>query len=1115
MSLLIHRAERADHLVHALGVLLSDPLPDPFATEIVSVPTPGVERWLSQRLAARLGARAGREDGVCAGVDFCSPQRLVTRALATTGADPDADDPWRPDQVVWPLLAILDESRDQPWARLLWSHLNGRPGRRWSLARHQAELFVGYAASRPAMLRAWSEHHDVDPAGQPLGPDRAWQAELWRRLRTVVDTPEPAERVAAAVRVLRERPEAAELPDRLSVFGATRLEPDHVTVLAALAIARDVHLWLPAPSPALWEKVADHLEREGLPVSRRRVDDPTDGLGAHRLLAYLGRDARELQLALAASGADLVEEHLLPPDGSSPSTLLQQLQADIAADAPVRPVTERPALDPTDRSVVLHAAHGPDRQVEVLREVLVGLLADDPSLEARDVVVMCPDIETFAPLIAAAFGLDTAEAEAEHPGHRLRVRLADRSLRQLNPLLAVISRLVTLADGRVPASAVLDLCATGPVARKFAFTADEQDRLQDLIARAGVRWGLDAERRGRFGLADFGQNTWAAGLDRLLLGVAMDESEQRFLGTALPMDDVDSSDVDLIGRLAELVARLRTLTDACRWPRPVADWVELFKSALELLTEVSPTDRWQQGHAYAELSRLAEAASSRSSPPLSLAEVADLLGDAFRGRASRANFRTGTLTVASLLPMRAVPHRVVCLLGVDDGTFPRLRRPDGDDITGADPWVGDHDPRSEDRQLLLDAIMAAEERLLVVYAGADPRSGADIPPAVPIGELLDTLDHTARTVDGRPVREQVTVRHPLQPFDPRNFEPGTLGTTGPLSFDRGALRGVRAVSVDRPSPPAIFDPAPLPEIADAGVVELVDLLRFFAHPVRALLRERGGLYLREDEEQPDEQIPAALQGLERWAVGDRMLRLHLQGHDLNRLRDAEWRRGAVPPRMLGARVLAQVVEEVEEVAGLAGEFVREEPERREVDVLLPDSVRLTGTVGQVRGDHLTRVGFSRLSAKQRLAAWIELLALTATDPSRPWRAVVVGARGRSMLGPVSGPWATRVVADLVALHRAGLREPLPFAARTSAHYAAIRHAGQPLARDQLRELEKTWAMDRDPAYELYFGPGVTLADLLGQETRPDEVRGALGEPSRFGTLARRVFTPLLACEELT
>ena len=436
------------------------------------------------------------------------------------------------------------------------------------------------------------------------------------------------------------------------------------------------------------------------------------------------------------------------------------------------------------------------------------------------------------------------------------------------------------------------------MARKFSFTADEQDRLQDLVARAGVRWGLDAERRGRFGLADFGQNTWAAGLDRLLLGVAMDESEQRFLGTALPMDDVDSSDVDLIGRLAELVARIRTLTDACRRPRPVAGWVELFKQALELLTEVSPTDRWQLSHAYAELSRLAEARRVRRPRPRSrLPEVADLLADAFRGRASRANFRTGTLTMCSLLPMRSVPHRVVCLLGVDDGTFPR--RPARTATTSSRPTRGSATGTRAARTGSCCSTRCWPPRsdCWSIYAGADPRSGAEIPPAVPIGELLDALDLTARTADGRPVRDAGDRPPSAAALRPPELRARHAGQSPePLSFDQGALRGVRAVTAD-----AAIRPAPIVRPGAAAGGRRLRAGR--AGRPAALLRPPGPrappgarrtVYLREDEEQPDEQIPAALQGLERWSVGDRMLRLHLQGHDLSRLRDAEWRRGRGP-----------------------------------------------------------------------------------------------------------------------------------------------------------------------------------------------------------------------------
>jgi exodeoxyribonuclease V gamma subunit len=386
---------------------------------------------------------------------------------------------------------------------------------------------------------------------------------------------------------------------------------------------------------------------------------------------------------------------------------------------------------------------------------------------------------------------------------------------------------------------------------------------------------------------------------------------------------------------------------------------------------------------------------------------------------------------------------------------------------------------------------------------------------VPIGELLEVLDLTARTADGRPVREQVVVSHPLQPFDPRNFEPDRLGGPQGFSFDPGALRAVRAGAGTRKPPVARFGLNPLPPVQGTGLVELADLLRFFAHPVRALLRDRAGLSLRGDEDQPDEQIPASLQGLDRWAVGDRMLRLHLQGHDLSRLRDAEWRRGAVPPRMLGARALAQLVEEVADVAAAANSYREGEPERYSVDLVLPGTdEQLTGLVPSVFGDNVVRVGFSRLSARHRLQSWIELLALTAAIPTRPWRSVSIGSRSCSMLGPVSGRWAVQVLTDLVELRRTGLCEPLPFSPRTSAEYAMLR-SQQQLTPTLVRDLDKMWAQDRDAAYERFFGVGAPLAALLAQPSRPEEERGDLGEPSRFGTLARRVFTPLLRCEDLT
>ncbi len=1122
MTLYLHRAERADRLVTALGDLLSIPLPDPFATEIISVPTPGVERWLSQGLAQRLGAAPARSDGVCVGVDFPSPRRLVTRALAGSADDEDAD-PWQPHRAVWPLLRVIDGCRGEPWAALLWHYLGAdgpssdldplRAGRRWSTARHLAGLFARYAATRPTMIDSWTQGRDVDAWGTPLPADRAWQAELWRRLRNELGVPSPPERVQAGLARLRLAPETSDLPERLSVFGATRLDPDHLLVLSALAEHRDVHLWLAHPSPALWTSVgfSTHRHRVGPTRVSRRAADATEALVSNRLLAYLGRDVRELQLALAAISPDATDLHHQAHESRQPTSLLGWLQSDIAGNRSPRP-EERPLLAEADQSVQFHACHGPDRQVEVLREVLVGLLAEDGSLEPRDIVVMCPDIENFAPLIAASFGLDTPEAQAEHPGHRLRVRLADRSLRQLNPLLALVSRLVALADSRVEASALLDLCAAPPVARRFGFSTDDLERLRDLVPRAGVRWGFDAAHRRRFQMGEFRQNTWAAGLERLLLGVTMDETDMHFIGTTLPLDDVDAGDVDLVGRLAELVARIRLLIQRCNTAQALGAWVELFKEAIELLAAVPPTESWQLSHAHRELGDLALATDQAGDVALSLAEVSALLSDAFRGRASRANFRTGTLTVCTMLPMRSVPHRVVCLLGVDDGVFPRQPPPDGDNIMSAEECIGDHDVRSEDRQLLLDAIMSAQERLVVIFAGSDPRSGAEIPPAVPIGELLDALDTTARTEDGAQIRSKITTRHPLQPFDGANFAPGGLSSSGGFSFDRAGLRAVRAAARERQVAAPIFGREPLPDRKTDDLVNLSDLVRFFNHPIRALIYERAGLWITRPDETPDEQLPVNLNGLEAWSIGERLLRLRTAGHEPELLIAAEWRRGYLPPRALGHKAIQDIAAQVEQLIQIAQPFLTDQPASHEVLADLGD-VRLTGTVSGVIGDCVVHVSYSRLSAKHRLQAWLELLAMTITDPSRPWQAVTIGRGGCSELGTVDATWAGKVLTDLIDLRATGLREPIPFSPKTSAEYAALRYRDRQPALYR-RQLEKLWAEDRDEAYERFFGVGANFDAVLGQPSLPSEERGSLAERTRFGTLARRVFQPLLAVEEL-
>ena len=496
--LYLHRSSRADNLVEALGDVLAEPLDDPLAREVVAVPTRGVERWLSQRLSLRLGARAGASDGVCANIDFPSPATLLWTATAAAGGLSGAgpgDDPWAPGHAVWPLLQLVDEYMDEAFLGPLADHLRASSGsaptppRRFAAVRHIAELYERYAVHRPRMVMEW-----LAATGDQVGPDEAWQAELWRRLRSRLASPGPAERFEMAAG--GSGPQLLALPSRISVFGLTRLPASHVKVLKSISTHRDVHLFLLHPSGVLWDKVwaASPHPRAGL----GRAQDTTAEVPANPLLRSWGRDVREMQLVLASEGVTGGVHREVP--GSSAS-LLGLLQADIRADrAPPGPPApgsedERPLLARDDDSLRAHSCHGRARQVEIARESVLHLLEAHPTLEPRDVIVMCPDIELFAPLVNATFGSAPLAGAPE-----LRARLADRSLRQTNPVSAVAAQLLELAGSRVTAAQLVDFASREPVRRRFGLDENALSQIEQWVAGTGVRWGLDGPtgRRGNW-----------------------------------------------------------------------------------------------------------------------------------------------------------------------------------------------------------------------------------------------------------------------------------------------------------------------------------------------------------------------------------------------------------------------------------------------------------------------------------------------------------------------------------------------------------------------------------------------------------------------------------------
>lgn len=1158
--LVAHRAERAGALADALADLIAHPLDDPFEPEWVAVPASGVERWLVQRLSHRLGATAARPgpttaptaDGVCANVVFPSPRAMLDGAVAA--AAPEAAErlaAWAPDRLTWAVLDALDAALHEDWCRVPRRHLlpdgapdsapdGARTGRRLSLAAHLARLFDAYARSRPQMLRRWTDGDLALADGTPLADHEQWQPRLWRRVLERLGS-SPVEVHAQVITAVREQPDALAVPRRISIFGASRLERVEVELLAAVAEHRDVHLWLHHASPALWESVA-----AGRPAGRR-AEDATPLVNP--LLRSLSRDVREFQHVLRSAAPHHATQHHGSP-GPKPHTLLDRLRADLAAD---RVSAARP-LDPADRSIQVHACHGRTRQVEVLRDVVVGLLADDPTLEPRDVLVMCPDVEAFAPLLAAAFSGAAADgalpAADTHPAARLRVRVADRALHQSNPLIAVLDRLLDIATARCTAGEILDLAEHPAVARRFGFDDDAIERLRDWVDTAGIRWGLDQAHRSAWHLDRIPDGTWRLGLDRLLLGAVIEPGGAAgTIAGILPLDDVDSADLDLVGRVAEFLDRFTAAHHDLTGTHPPRRWAETLERAALRLATPAQGEAWQEAHLREVLAEaLVEHTPADDGARLTLAELRPVLRRALAGRPTRAGFRTGDLTVCTLVPMRSVPHRVIVLLGLDDDAFPRRSVRDGDDLLTRDPWVGDHDPRSEDRHLLLDAICAAEEHLVIISTGHDERTGAPVPPAVPLGEVLDAVDRAVVVPSPAPAvgrglgrgRDAVTTHHPLQPFDARAFTTGALtpttrapGAIGPdrprpFSYDPLAFRGALAAQGERRDPPPLLaGPLPRPERSDVALEDVVDLL---VHPATAFLRQRLLVSLTEREDDPDDALPLDLDALEAWGVGDRLLRDRLAGIDAPAARRLERARGHLPPGPIGDCLLDGVARQVEALAAAAAPLLTQDPEAYDITVDLGDGTRLTGTVGGVRGTSLVRVEYSRLAPKHRLTAWLRLLALTAAHPATPWRAVTLG-RGpsgrnapkcaRSTLGPVPPATALALIRQYVALYRDGLRAPLPVPCRTAAAYAALRASDKRVF--SARTGAATAWVDgttfpgeqSDAAHVLLFAGVASFERLCEERAKPtDYYNGWPGdeEGDRFGVLARRFWEPLLRHE---
>ncbi|WP_263062853.1 exodeoxyribonuclease V subunit gamma [Dickeya dadantii] len=1046
--------------------------------ELILVQSNGIGQWL--KLALARDVRDGG-CGVAAALDVELPSRFfwqVYRSVLGHDQVPETS-PFDKSLLVWRLVRLLPELLAQPefaaLARFLQQDADLR--KRYQLAERLADLFDQYQVYRADWLADWTAGRDVLATSrrgvEPLPDDQRWQPLLWRAL--LADTGEAlsgTSRAALHRRFLDEvkrrgdgdRP--AGLPSRVMVFGISSLPQQALELLAAIGRWTQVFMCVHNPCEHYWGNIiadkdllrAERARQQRKPGMPEAVALEELHQHAHPLLAAWGKQGRDYIGLLDEYDQREQYESLLQPlisridlfDSNGESCLLNQLQDDIRD---LRPLAESracwPAIDPhQDRSIRFHVAHSAQREVEVLHDQLLAAFAADPTLRPRDVIVMVPDINGYAPHIQAVFGLIDRQKDPRY----IPFSVADRGPRQNNLLLAALERLLNLPQSRVAVSDVLDLLEVPAVRQRFSIAEEQLPLLQRWIRAANVRWGLHARQRQSLDLPDAPeQNSWFFGLRRMLLGYAVGAGDA--WRDIEPLDEIGGLDAVLAGQLALLLDRLDYSWQQLCQPATPTQWGERLRA---LLSTFFTADEGEDGFMLLQLDEglqnwleACESVTLEQALPLSV--VREHWLGLFEQTSLTQPFFAGAVTFATLMPMRAIPFRHVCLLGMNDGDYPRNRVPLDFDLMGQDYRPGDRSRREDDRYLFLEALLSARERLYISWVGRSIHDNSERPPSVLVAQLRDHLSNGWQTVDEQDVLSALTVEHRLQPFSPDYFTAGSPlfsyareWRAGLLPQDDGLLPQDELLPQNAPATEAALD-----EYRQDGVLTLRQLADFVRDPVRSFFRLRLNVWFEQADATSQDQEPFAIDALENWRLQ----------HELIQVQQAALRQ-RIPREQALAEQLARIARRGELAPGgftavleqdlaepMADLFTRYEQEREKwpeaaadealslPDVPLEDWLNELRTDGQGNRCRLVLESGGLLHPTRRSYRFDKLLPfwvahLAGHLGGQPLHSTLVSKNGTVYLPALEPEQAKEYWQTLVDAWREGMRYPLPLAVKS-------------------------------------------------------------------------------------
>ena len=941
-----------------------------FNQEVIVVQNAGMQHWLNLAIA--------KERGISMNMRYALPAQYLWQLIRTLASDDNVPEqsPYSREVLTWRIYALLATKdvivdTDFTPATRYWNSALDQANvssnqdnsfsskenlKRYQLAEQMADLYEQYLIFRPQWLDSWQKGEAV----ALLSADNKWQAKLWQLLVKQLAY-NPVELLNAAIANIDTKLAADPLllPKRLSFFGINSMAPMWLTFINALSEHIEVDFFHLNPCFSYWGDIISEKQAiKKLSHWSHGVEDEHLFVG-NPLLANFGQQGREflallqdystvnVDLFVKASTektneGDNIEGYLEEnkeeyKEVKITERILHRVQNDIlelndATKAPVQLI---------DNSITIVSCHSALREVQALHDYLLHQFNDaavnasnsEDKLTPKDVLVMCPQIEQYAPYVSAVFIRGWQDLNDEVPP--LPCSIADRSAKDSDPLIAAFSELLTLPDSRFQVSQLLSFIRLPAVANKFAINDEDCEKISLWLEQATVHWGVDKPHKAKL----LGENvsnsfTWQQGLSRLLRGFAFSDHDCIYQEQLL-LAAVEGDDAILLGQLMLFIEQLQSFAQHLNTPRTAIAWQRFLLKQVELLfatnsffsTNVKQTKAAQANVLQVNalqannqkinnqienslviieqaISALVEyCLHAHFDEKIDLAIVVDFLNNHFsQGDASR-QFMVGQVTFCSMLPMRSIPFKVIAVLGLNDGEFPRQRQPLGFDLMAqSPPMLGDRSRRGDDRYLFLEALISARHALYLSYQGRNIKNNNEKQPSLVLKELMDYLTQgygwnftkksskskNAEFENENDKNNNIQLQQmPMQPFSEENylaadFSKNSASSIVKASFDANWLK----LSKNDHGSVTVNESALV--INDDEKIALTsltanDLIRFFQHPSKMFAQQALNLYLETNKVELDDVEPFSANYLESYLLKQALLSATLANESVNDL----------------------------------------------------------------------------------------------------------------------------------------------------------------------------------------------------------------------------------------